>query len=453
MRVPSRPLDDHKEAKLDHNLKSFHFDVTNDELSWNDVPLMKLVQQHGTPLKITYLPQISSHVQHAKSLFEKAMRRRGYPGRHNYCYPTKTSHFRYILEEVLKNDTHIEISSTFDVPIIRELYRTRKIDKDTYIICNGHKQPLYTQHITKLVEEGFNVIPVLDSVRELEAYDDVLSQPFSIGIRIATRSSRLGVQTSDICNFYRTRIQNHNKFKLKMLHIHTNITDTPQYWTQLSSFINTYCTLHKINPHLDSINIGGGMPIAHSLDFAFDYEAVIDRIVETITRICADNAVPPPHVFTEFGSYTVAESSATIYQVIAQKQQSEEELWYVINGSFITQIPDTWGKKELFICLPINNWNHSGRDVLLGGLTCDSQDVYGDVKMPEFDEAGEEQYMGFFHTGAYQEELSGYGGVSHCLVPAMKHVVVDRDWEGKWTSRVAADEQGSESMMQLLGYA
>lgn len=97
-------------------------------------------------------------------------------------------------------------------------------------------------------------------------------------------------------------------------------------------------------------------------------------------------------MFTEFGSYTVGESGATIYQVIEQKQQNAKEMWYMINGSFITQLQDTWGKKENFICLPINNWSHPRRNVLLGGLTCGVQDFYvagpksPHVAMPHFDE-------------------------------------------------------------------
>jgi arginine decarboxylase len=460
MRAPLlRPQDDHREEKPALKLKSFQFAVENDELSWTNVPLMQLVERYGTPLKITYLPHISRHIQHMKALFGRSMNRHGYRGTHTYCYPTKTSHFRFILEEVLKNDTHLEISSALDVRIIRELYRARKIDDSTHIICNGHKQPAYTQGIRDLIEVGFNVIPVLDSMRELSAYEHVSVRSLNIGIRIATnspgRTSRLGVRSTDIYNLYRTCIQHHSTFKLKMLHMHTDtgISDTPHYWTTLSRFVHTYCTLRTMCPHLDSINIGGGMPIAHSLDFAFNYEHVVDRIVETIARVCRDNDVPVPHLFTEFGSYTVGESGATIYQVVQQKQQSEKEMWYIIDGSLITQLPLTWGEKTRFICLPINNWSHPRRSVLLGGLTCDPQDSYTHVSLPEFDAFLEDLYVGFFHTGAYQEELGGYGGVSHCLVPAPRHVVVDRGEDGEWKSWVVAAEQGSEGMMRLLGYA
>ena len=67
-------------------------------------------------------------------------------------------------------------------------------------------------------------------------------------------------------------------------------------------------------------------------------------------------------------------------------------------------------------------------------------------------EKGEELYMGFFHTGAYQESIGGYGGVQHCLIPAPKHVLIDRDEEGNLTHKLFAPEQKSDAMLKILGY-
>ena len=61
-------------------------------------------------------------------------------------------------------------------------------------------------------------------------------------------------------------------------------------------------------------------------------------------------------------------------------------------------------------------------------------------------------YIGFFHTGAYQESLGGYGGIQHCLIPAPKHVLIDRNEDGEITTRLFAPEQSSESMLKVLGY-
>ena len=44
------------------------FKLDKDNLQFHDIDLMKLVEQYGTPLKFTYLPQISKNIQKAKGL-------------------------------------------------------------------------------------------------------------------------------------------------------------------------------------------------------------------------------------------------------------------------------------------------------------------------------------------------------------------------------------------------
>ena len=83
-------------------------------------------------------------------------------------------------------------------------------------------------------------------------------------------------------------------------------------------------------------------------------------------------------IFTEFGSFTVGESGGAIYEVLYQKQQNDREKWNMINSSFITTLPDTWAISKRFIMLPVNRWDEEYERVLLGGLTCDSDDYYKD---------------------------------------------------------------------------
>ena len=137
-----------------------------------------------------------------------------------------------------------------------------------------------------------------------------------------------------------------------------------------------YCELRKVCDTLTIIDLGGGLPIKSSLSFEFDYPKMIDLIISNLKEICDRNDVPTPDIFTEFGSYTVGESGAVLYSVLNTKLQNDKELWYMIDGSFINNLPDTWGIGSKFILLPINNWKSGYHRVSLGGLTCDSMDYY-----------------------------------------------------------------------------
>ncbi len=447
------------------------FHVIDNELYFNDIPLMDIIKKYGTPLKITYLPKIGSQIQKAKRLFNVAMAKVDYKGTYTYCYCTKSSHFSFILEEVLKNEVHLETSSAFDIPIIKDLHRRGKIGKEKYIICNGYKRKTYQQNITELLNEGFsNLIPVLDGKGEIEYYNKhARVDKVKLGIRIASEeepnfqfyTSRLGIRHKDISDFYREKIQSNPKFELKMLHffINTGIKDTIYYWTELAKALKVYWELKQICPELDSINIGGGMPIKTSLGFEYDYEYMIEEIVSQIKNFCDNHNIPEPNIFTEFGSFTVSESGAALYSVVDQKLQNDRELWYMIDSSFITTLPDTWGINQRFILLAINHWDREYQPINLGGLTCDSMDYYNteahanNVYLPRVSPNEKEPlYLGFFHTGAYQESLGGYGGIQHCLIPAPKHVLIDRDEDGEITTRLFAKEQSYKSMLKTLGY-
>jgi arginine decarboxylase len=116
-----------------------------------------------------------------------------------------------------------------------------------------------------------------------------------------------------------------------------------------------------------------------------------------------------------------------------------------------------WGLNQKFILLAVNNWEEPFHKVNMGGLTCDSQDYYNseahsfEVFLPNVGPQ-KQQYIGFFHTGAYQESLGGYGGIQHCLIPAPKHVLINKDDSGRITTELFAEEQDSDSMLKLLGY-
>lgn len=444
------------------------FRVENGELYFNDVRLMDIINEYGTPLKLTYLPKISENIKNAKQYFKNAFEKHKYPGNYTYCYCTKSSHFQFVLEEALKNDIHIETSSTFDIPIVKKLYEKGKINKDVFVVCNGFKKEQYKQYITELINDGFkNCIPVLDYMKELDYYIENVKGEFNVGIRIASDeepnfefyTSRLGIRYNDVVDFYKNEIKPQSNAKLKMLHffINTGIKDTAYYWSELSRFIYKYCELKKVCPELDTIDIGGGFPIKTSIHFEYDYQYMADQIVENIQWICDKNSVPVPHIMTEFGSYTVGESGAVIYSVLDQKLQNDKELWYMIDGSFITHLPDAWGLNQKYIMMAVNKWEDNFHKVNLGGLTCDSMDYYNseahtsEVFMPKM-ENGEKLYLGFFHTGAYQESLGGYGGIQHCLVPAPKHILIDRDEKGEVVTKLFAPEQDSESMLKTLGY-
>ncbi len=444
------------------------FTVKNHQLSWHGINLSELIREHGTPLKFSFLPKISENIQRAKDWFAAAFEEHQYKAQYNYCYCTKSSHFSHVLNEVLKNETHIETSSAFDINIVESLYEKGMLTKDNYIICNGFKRAQYVENITRIINMGFsNCIPIIDNYEELQLLSEGVNGTMNVGIRIASEeepkfefyTSRLGIGYKNILKYYKNEIEQNEKVNLKMLHffINTGIRDNAYYWNELTKCLKVYVDLKKICPTLDSLNIGGGFPIKNSLGFDYDYAYMISEIVRIIKETCEDADLEVPNLFTEFGSFTVGESAGVIYEVLYQKQQNDREKWNLINSSFMTTLPDSWSINKRFIMLPINRWNDEYERVLLGGLTCDSDDYYNSeqhvnaIYLPKYHKE-KPLYIGFFNTGAYQESVGGYGGLQHCLIPHPKHLIISKNERGELETKVFNEQQTQEQFLSILGY-
>jgi len=447
------------------------FDLRNGYLTFHGVSLKYLIEKYETPFRFIYLPKIGDQIKKARNLFNRSIKKNKYRGKYYYCYCTKCNHFYHVINEALKHDVNIETSSAYDIDLILHLFQDGKIDKQRTIVHNGYKTDEYLKKIIGLQEAGFsNSILVLDSMSEIDRIKKIRpAHKLKIGIRMAINeqaqsayyTSRLGIPHNEVMHFYNTHIKKNPNIELKMLHffVDTGIKDTLYYWGEFQKALKLYIELKKECDTLNAFNLGGGFPIRNHLGFEYDYEYMINSIIETIKGTCEQENVIEPDIYTEFGKYTVGEAGAIIFKVLEQKKQNDAESWYIINNSLMNTIPDAWSIHEKFILLPLNKWNNEYQRVNIGGISCDHSDYYNsedlnqEIMLPKYSEKDKEPlYIGFFHTGAYQDSISGYGGIKHCLIPSPKHVIIDRDEKGNFTHHVYREEQSAGEMFKILGY-
>lgn len=447
------------------------FDLRDGYLAFHGVSLKYLIDKYGTPFRLIYLPRIGEQIKKARNLFNRAINEYNYKGKYHFCYCTKCCHFHHVVTAALKHQVNLETSSSFDIDLVEKLHEQGQFDKSRIIVHNGYKTDEYLQKMVSLQKKGFtNSIVVLDSMAELARLTQFTNgEKVQIGLRMAIDeepqsayyTSRLGIRHTDIVQFFETKIKDNPAVELKMLHffVDSGIKDSLYYWGEFKKAVDLYTDLRKICPTLDSLNLGGGFPVRNHLGFEYDYEYMIREIVKNIQDACRADEVPEPDIFTEFGKYTVGESGAIVFKVLEQKQQNDAERWYIVDNSLMNTIPDAWSIHEKFILLPVNKWNNEYTRVNIGGISCDHSDYYNSedfnqqIMLPVFtDNDPEPLYIGFFHTGAYQDSISGYGGIKHCLIPSPTHVIVDRDEKGNIIDYAYRPEQSVEDMLHILGY-
>ena len=448
-------------------------DLRDGYLTFHGVSIKYLIEKYGTPFKLMYLPRIGEQIKKAKNLFNRAIKKHDYQGRYHYAYCTKCCHFSHVIKTAIQHGVELETSSSFDIDLIYRLHKDGDINQNTTIIHNGYKTDDYLKKIIQLVKNGFkNSIVVLDSKNELnrvQKFAQELDQSLAIGIRMAINeepqtpyhTSRLGIRPDQIIAFYNEEIKDNGAVELKMFHffIDSGIKDNLYYWGEFRKALNLFVHLKQICPELSKLDLGGGFPIRNNLGFEYDFEYIINEIVGSIKKACVEGKIEEPEIYTEFGRYTVGESGAIIFSVLEQKEQNDSELWYMVDNSLMNTIPDAWSINEKFIMLPINKWDNEYTRINIGGISCDHSDYYNSDDMnqqlilPQYDSKDDEPlYLGFFHTGAYQDSISGYGGIKHCLIPSPKILIIDRDDTGNFVDSVYRNEQTVEEMLAILGY-
>ncbi|MBW6457650.1 MAG: arginine decarboxylase, partial [FCB group bacterium] len=313
------------------------FDLRDGYLTFHGVSLKYLIEKHETPFRFIYLPKIGDQIKKARNLFNRSIKKHKYSGKYYYCYCTKCNHFYHVINEALKHDVNIETSSSYDIDLLLHLYRDKKIDTERVIVHNGYKTDEYLEKIMKLQDAGFeHSIIILDSIKELDRLHHLRpDKKVKIGLRMAINeqaqssyyTSRLGIPGSELLSFFRSKIKSNKNVELKMLHffVDSGIKDTLYYWGEFKRALKLYIDIKKECESLQAFNLGGGFPIRNHLGFEYDYEYMINAIIESIKETCSQEDVPEPDIYTEFGKYTVGEAGAIIFKVLEQKVQNDTE--------------------------------------------------------------------------------------------------------------------------------
>ncbi len=421
-----------------------------------------------SPLEMVYLPKIGQKIRRLREVFAAVRAEVGYEGRYYYAYASKANTAEEVVRTALAAGAHHEMSSEVDVDIAALMQETGRLPPERWVIANGFKPAgsAYAASLLAFKQRHDRLIPVVEDLSELPPLVES-GLPFEVGLRqkcygrhytaaqMDAADSRFGLPVADLERAAETIAAAPNlQFRLYHAMIGSQITDGRDFVNRLKVPIQIYARLRQQYPTLNIFDFGGGVPVPMTLDFEFDYYAFARLLLTTIQQVCAEFNVPVPDVMGEHGRYTTAEHGAHFFRVVTAKDNGSPQPWYIINGSIMTSFPDSWALGEHFIVLPLNHLDKPFRRVKLGGITCDSDDIYppqasqSPLYLPvETDNL----YLGFFCIGAYQEMLGGVRGTKHCVLPEATELVVDRAADGSYRFRVIAGQANSD-VMRNLGY-
>jgi arginine decarboxylase len=466
------------ESPASDHIFNNYLSVRNGRLYMDNLELAQLFLDEGSeleiadrlssPLEIVYLPIIRRKIEKMRNLFAGIMADLEYQGQFHYTYASKANAAEEVIRTTLGAGADHEMSSTVDVDIARLMVARGLLTPDRSVICNGFKPAgsEYAENIIRFKSEHANVIPVVEDLSELTPLIES-ALPFDVGLRqksygahqdeaeMDQYNSRFGMDLSDIWKAAEYVAAAPN-LSLKLYHamVGSQILDESKFVSWLKPPMEIYARLRQHNPTLNIFDFGGGMPVPMTLDFDFDYQRFVRLLLSTMQEVCASYDVPVPDIMGEFGRYTASEHGAHLFKIIAVKENNSDLPWYIIDGSIMSSFPDSWALGEHFIVLPLNNLDGPFQQVQLGGITCDSDDIYppkGSLSPLFLPVNSDDLYIGFFSIGAYQEMLGGVRGSKHCVLPEANELIIDLDESGSYTFDVLSGQSASD-VLRNLGY-
>jgi arginine decarboxylase len=450
------------------NGRLFFYDLDLTHLFLGDGAEQGVGRLLPSPLEIVYLPRIRRQIVFMNQVFARAIDELGYNGRFHYTYASKANAAEEVIRTTLGAGAHHEMSSTVDVDIARIMIERGHLRPERMVVCNGFKPEgsPYALNIVHLRRQHEQIIPVIEDLSELSPLLES-GLAFDVGLRqksygthateaeMNAANSRFGM---DLDDFWKAAdyVAAAPNLTLKMHHamVGSQIVPEEAFVERLKPAIEVYARLRQRHPQLSIFNFGGGMPVGMTLDFSYDYHAFARHLLGTMQEVCSRYRVPVPDIMGELGRYTTAEHGAHLFKVKMVKENSSDRPWYIIDGSIMSSFPDSWCLGEHFIVLPLNHLDKPFQQVQLGGITCDSDDVYP----PRASETPlylpvvtDDLYLGFFSIGAYQEMLGGVRGSKHCVLPEAKELIVDQDENGRLHFEIIS-AQTEEEVLINLGY-
>lgn len=433
-----------------------YFDITaNGELMLKEgnyqYNLHKLAKQYGTSLEIMFPFIMENRLRQLTDIFNAYIKLNDYKGKFYYHYPMKVNQHKQFVLSAVSEGANLETSSANELWIVKRMWEQERFNAKIRVLCNGPKTERYIKLIDELNKKGLTITPIAENADELAAFRKFKSE---IGVRVNLnvkvkshwdkKFNSFGLSEEEV-----VKAQKIPNLGILSYHVSSQIEKLDGLTEPVKRMFMIYAKMRQRHPRLDTIDIGGGGAVPYVKKPMYTTKAAAQRIVKVCKQLSQKYNVKEPNIICEWGRYVAAPSQVTIFKVITEKpiENGSNRKWYILDGSFMNDLPDTWTIHQQWHAIPANHMDtRSFQRTWLSGSSCDSDDKYtaqgSYILLPKLTE-GADQYIAFFDTGAYQDSL----GASHCLL-ANPTKIIAHNGEVK----IAAKRQSAEDLGKQFGW-
>jgi diaminopimelate decarboxylase len=414
--------------------------------------IFDIVKKYGTATEIMFPTIIENRVRDLIETFNAYIKILGYKGKFFYHYAMKANQTKEFVLPAVAEGANLDVASANELFLVKRMIEQDKFNNKIRVICNGPKTEKYISLIEELRGKGLVVVPIIEDYNELERLQKFKGE---VGIRVNLdvkvqahwdkKFNRFGFTEEELLKIGKVR-------NLSTLHYHISkqIESVTGFTKPIKRALSLFAKMKEKNPGLDTLDIGGGagIPFEKKKPF-YTAKSLISQIVRTAKKESDKLSLKHPNLIVEWGSYVSAPAQITIYKVLAQKEVGNKgkAKWYVIVGSLMNDLLDTWAIHQKWHVTPVNLMNAKKLEpVWFAGSSCDSDDKYtagGEyIMMPKLEDS-DELFVAFYDTGAYQDALASH----HCLLSSPAKLIAQNG-----EIKVARRRETSEEVGKLFGW-
>jgi arginine decarboxylase len=270
--------------------------------------------------------------------FRHAMVEFEYRGSYSLVYPIKVNQQRVVVEEILRggpNCVGLEAGSKPELMAVLALSNSGGV-----IVCNGYKDREYIRLALIGQALGLRVYIVIDKLSELdlvleEAEDLGITPLLGVRLRLAAtaqgnwqdsggNNSKFGLTTLQLLQLIERLKREDLLDCLRLLHAHIgsqipNLRDIRRSMAEVARFYGEFV---RLGAAIEIIDVGGGLGIdyegtatRHHCSMNYSAEGYAREVVKAIKRICQEQDLPMPDIFSESGRAVTAHHAVLLANV------------------------------------------------------------------------------------------------------------------------------------------
>lgn len=413
--------------------------------------IAQLVKKYGTPLEVVSPFVVEHRLRNLMDIFNAYIKLNDYKGKFFYHYPMKVNQNKQFVLSLVAEGANLETSSVNELWIVKNLWEQGRFNSKIRVLCNGPKTDKYIKLIEELDGKGVMITPMIEHDGEMDAFKKYKGE---VGLRVNLNVKVKSHWDKKFNYFgfpeeYVLKLKPMRNLGILSYHISSQIEKLDGLINPVKRMMKIYAKMRERHPKLDTIDIGGGAGVPYEKKRFYTAKAAVQHIVKTCKQLSKMHGVKEPNIICEWGRYVVAPAQITLFKVLTHKnvEEGSNRKWYIIDGTFINDLPDTWTIHQKWHVVPVNNMHTRNlQRTWLAGSSCDSDDKYtaagSYILLPKLEEE-EDQYIAFLDTGAYQDAL----GANHCLLSNPAKLIAQN---GEIT--VAHKRQTPEELGKMFGW-